>query len=122
MKGLLVGLICFAGVSASAARVECVDTKNSVLSFEADAKSGTLHGFLLNGDVQRGYQVLEAILASQDFCQDVSSKVDIKKGEVLVCDGEMFAPKGIYGQVLVTEGALAVLKNKIASQTSRTCK
>lgn len=81
-----------------------------------------LYGLKLNNShSSEGHEVFNELLKSSADCSDLASKLPIAWSEVLLCGGEMIVPNGIYGQVILSEGGLHVLKNKIAPYSGWNC-
>ena len=69
-----------------------------------------------------GYQLFENLLLSSQSCEDMTSRVIVGANNVYICIGEMFAPRGAYGQILLTVGSIEVFKNFIAPASGWTCR
>ena len=80
------------------------------------------------------FEIFWFILESSLKCQDLSpsialgnrissnGKVVEPKGELFVCDKEMFAPQGVeYGQIFLSSGAISVFKDSVASAAGWSC-
>lgn len=107
---------------ASAEKFECKKGADT-LSFEVGRHMGdgpTLYGIRINNSLG-GYQVFNELLNAYKKCEDLTYYVRLDKSEVLLCAGEMIAPNGVYGQVIMSNGAVEVLKNTIAPASGWNC-
>lgn len=66
-------------------------------------------------------QILNEILISSKKCRDLNLYLRLEKQQVLLCAGEMIVPNGIYGQVIMTNGAIEVFKNDVAPSAGWNC-
>ncbi len=85
-------------------------------------------------------QLFKELLKAYKKCEDITNYVRLEKtevehilhelpvirakkaeSEVLLCEGEMFAPNGIYGQIILSNGAIEVFKNTIAPASGWNC-
>ena len=84
--------------------------------------------------LMEAYETFWSILESSLKCEDLSpsiargnrisshGKVFVPKGELFICDKEMFAPKGVvYGQIFLSFGAISVFKDSVAPAAGWSC-
>lgn len=125
MKNVILSLIISVLSIPAFANFECSKGGN-VLKADVGGHMGsgpTLYGLRLNDSFDEdGYQMFNEILNNSKKCEDLRSYVFVNEKEVLLCNGEMFASRGIYGQVILTSGAVEVFKNTLAPVSGWTCK
>ena len=105
--------------------LECTKGQD-VLSAEIGAHMGsgpTLYGLKLN-DAFNGkeYDTFTDILVNSGKCLDIQPDVPVKGKEIFICEGELFAPNGGFGQVFLTSGSIEVFKNRLAPISNWHCK
>lgn len=126
MKFLGIVLSTFFALStfASTETFECKKGSDT-LSFKVGSHSGkgpTLFDVRINDSLgSEGYQVFNELLTESQKCEDLNLYVKLDKSEVLLCAGEMIAPNAIFGQVIMSTGAVEVLKNTIAPASGWNC-
>jgi hypothetical protein len=118
--------LAFASYSyADTPTLECKkgqDTLHFHLGSHNNGASPSLFGIRLNDLTgNEGYQVFNKILADSKKCEDMRSYVRITSSEIYLCEGEMFLPNGIYGQVILSHGALEVFKESLATASGWNC-
>ena len=122
--GIILSTVFSFSAFANTTKFECKKGADT-LSFEVGAHMGngpTLYGIRINDSLGgEGYQVFNELLNASKKCEDLTSYVRLDKSEVLLCAGEMIAPNGIYGQVIMSNGAIEVFKNTIAPVSGWSC-
>lgn len=109
---------------AHAANFEC-RKGTDVLSFSIGQHMGagpTFYNIKMNrARGMDGYRVFNQVLNTSQKCEDLKMYVRLDKSQVLLCAGEMIAPNGIYGQVIMSNGAVEVFKSVIAPTSGWSC-
>lgn len=123
--GIIFSTLFAFSAFANSAKFECKKGADT-LSFEVGSHMGkgpTLYGIRINDSLGgEGYQVFNELLSASKKCEDLNLYVRLDKSEVLLCAGEMIAPNAIYGQVIMSNGAIEALKNTIAPASGWSCK
>jgi hypothetical protein len=123
---LVIVLLTWAlsGYADNAQKMECKKGEK-ILSLNLGKHLGagpTFYGLQLSGaSGTEGYTEFESILKSSEKCTDLRNYYRIESGDAFLCAGEFFLTKGIYGQVILTEGAVSVFKDTLAKDAGWSC-
>ena len=122
--GIILSSLFAFSAFANTAQFECTKGTDT-LSFEVGTHTGNgpkLSGIRLNDlNGGEGYLAFNELLSASKKCEDLNLYLRLDKSEVLLCEGEMIAPNAIYGQVIMSKGALEILKNTIAPAAGWSC-
>ena len=124
MKSVLILVSVFLAASSFADdQVEC-RRGGDVLSFyvhEVPEGAPTLSGVRINGSSgDEGYLAFEEMLQASEKCTPIETLPAVTP-DVFLCEGELVATRGIYGQVFLTLGGLGALLNSIAPAAGWNC-
>ena len=124
LKSILLFITSLTATTAWA-NLECTKGVDTLKAFQGRhmGDGPTLFGLQLNDSWdEQGYKIFTEILKSTELCTDIESYININSNEVYLCEGEMFALKGAYGQVILTKGAIMAFKQTLAPKVGWKCK
>ncbi len=124
MKKLILVITVISFIVNSASAAVCTKDGKLIEFYVSAPASDNYSANIYINQTENNIIFFEDILKKSGTCFSPSSLYTGAQspfGEDLICKGELFAP-AIYGQIVITKGAVAVLINEIAPASGWDCR